>query len=251
MKSIGIVYITQNRLYYVEKSLPQLLANTKLDFNLYVVDNGSTDGTLEFVSSIHDPRIKMLVRHRKNQKQTRPINWLWSVCTEDLVGKFDDDGLVPPGWLEDMSSVFDQRTELNLGAVAATNFHPDDVAKANYQKNIVKIGSREIVRQPHVTGACYIIRSEIVKKFGPLKETNGNNDWINFEWMLGKNGYVHGLAHPLVMVINMDDPRFGMRNPGDIRMRESDDAWLDKWPRKNVEMLSSDPGSRIGMRGRR
>ena len=185
----------------------------------------------------------MMVHHKKNQKQTRPINWFWSVCKEDLVGKFDDDGLVPPNWLEDMVAVFDQRTELNIGAVAATNFHPDDVAKANYQKNIIKVGKRSIVRQPHVTGACCLIRSEIVKKFGPLTETNGNNDWILFEHGLGQKGYVHGLVYPFVMVANMDDPRFGMRHSPE---KVSDDAWLKVWPKKNVEMLNGRSGIRTG-----
>ena len=46
---IDLVFITYNRLDYTKKSLASILADPTEEFNLYIWDNASTDGTREYL----------------------------------------------------------------------------------------------------------------------------------------------------------------------------------------------------------
>jgi glycosyltransferase involved in cell wall biosynthesis len=209
LKSIGIIYITWNRLDYVRQSLPALLKRTGMDFSLFIVDNSSTDGTLDYVSrSLRDKRIKAVIRNGSNMRQRIPTNWLWENCGADLLGKFDDDIMVPDGWLEGIAGVFDGASK-RLGAVGGCHFHSDDIMASDYNHNIVHIGGGvRVVRQPYIGGCCYLIPREVIKENGLI-----NTNWTNYQNALHRKGYINGYVYPFIKIMNMDDPRTGLKNP--------------------------------------
>lgn len=65
MKELSIVLLNFNRVALTKKAVPRLLATTGVDFELIIVDNGSTDGTPRYLRSLKDKRIK-LVLNKKN-----------------------------------------------------------------------------------------------------------------------------------------------------------------------------------------
>lgn len=58
MKKCAIVVVTYNRVKILEENLCALLRQTYTDFDILVIDNASTDGTGDMVSSFDDVRIK-------------------------------------------------------------------------------------------------------------------------------------------------------------------------------------------------
>lgn len=63
---IGVVTVSFNSRHVIDGFLGSLLRQTYSDFILYVVDNASTDGTLERVRQEHDPRIRVIA-NAKNE----------------------------------------------------------------------------------------------------------------------------------------------------------------------------------------
>ncbi len=59
---VSIVMPTWNSMRYLEDSLFSLFGQTHTHFELLVCDGGSTDGTLEHLESLNDPRIKIVSR---------------------------------------------------------------------------------------------------------------------------------------------------------------------------------------------
>ncbi len=49
---IDILYLTFNRIAYTKITLPALIENAGTDFSLTIVDNGSTDGTVEYLQEM-------------------------------------------------------------------------------------------------------------------------------------------------------------------------------------------------------
>ena len=224
---IAIVYITKDRLFYVDRSLPAMLKNTGFDFDLYIIDNGSHDGTLEYVSGYKDKRIKRLIRNSINLGQRIPINWFWKNCPADLLGKFDDDMIPPEGWLEKMASIFISKSN-GIGVVGGCAFHPDDINSVNYEHNIIKIGDNQMLRQYHVGGYCYLIPKSVVDKFGSIRF-----NFTTFQHRIHRAGLKNGYAYPFIKMTNMEDPRFGMRHPS--RPVPSDS---NAWVANNIFLLS-------------
>jgi glycosyltransferase involved in cell wall biosynthesis len=81
--------ITYNRIDYTRKSLPALLRS---DCNeIYVIDNGSTDGTKEYID--HLPCFK---RHSKRNSIASAMNYFLKWSTSEYVVKVDNDTIIPP-----------------------------------------------------------------------------------------------------------------------------------------------------------
>jgi len=63
---VSVVIPTYNRAHLVGRAIRSVLNQTYQDFEIIVVDDGSTDNTKEVVKSFNDPRIRY-IRHEKNR----------------------------------------------------------------------------------------------------------------------------------------------------------------------------------------
>ena len=61
---IGILIPTYNRKLYLSQSLGSVLNQTYRDLEIIVIDNGSTDGTVEFMATMCDPRLRYVVNEQ-------------------------------------------------------------------------------------------------------------------------------------------------------------------------------------------
>ena len=90
---------TYNGAAYIAEALRSILNQTYQDFELLIVDDGSTDKTLEIVQSFSDPRIQI---HRNPERLGIPANW--NRCLElaggELVCLFHQDDVMLPDNLE-------------------------------------------------------------------------------------------------------------------------------------------------------
>ncbi len=98
-RSVSVCLPTYNGADYVEEALRSILNQSYQDFELLVVDDGSTDRTLDIVQSLSDPRIQL---HRNPTRLGIPANW--NRCLElaagELVCLFHQDDVMLPENLE-------------------------------------------------------------------------------------------------------------------------------------------------------
>lgn len=97
---VSVVIVTRNRAEYLKQSIHSVLTQTFKNFELVIVDDGSTDGTEELVKSINDNRIV----YTKNNRTNRGISAARNVGAELARGLWtavhDDDDLMLPWRLE-------------------------------------------------------------------------------------------------------------------------------------------------------
>ncbi len=58
--AVSVVIPTYNRAHSIERSIQSVLRQTFTDFELIIVDDGSTDGTQDLVRAITDPRVRLV-----------------------------------------------------------------------------------------------------------------------------------------------------------------------------------------------
>lgn len=95
---LSIVTTTFNRKEKVRACLDALMENTPQPFEAIVVDNGSKDGTVEYLRDWKD-RITLL-KANHNYGKGKAANAGFSLARGEWIAYFDSDILVPPGWLE-------------------------------------------------------------------------------------------------------------------------------------------------------
>lgn len=141
---IDLLYITYNRLEYLQKSLPSVLKQK--DINLIIWDNGS------------DPKTKNWLKQQglevyynwDNQSLADVTNRVFKKCTSEFVGKVDSDMIIPPDWAERLIA---KHREKHYGFLGGVHFRPEDF------KEYEPILENGVWHKKHI-GGQFVIRRE-------------------------------------------------------------------------------------------
>lgn len=112
---VSVIVTCFNRERTIARALLTVLDQTYSNFEIVVVDDGSTDGSLSEIMSIQDTRIR-LITHKLNNGQNAAINTGFESCRGDLIAFLDSDDVWRPKFLEMMVDAFHPFTE------SSTNF---------------------------------------------------------------------------------------------------------------------------------
>lgn len=197
-----LLLITWNRLQYVEKTISNLLSDQS-DFNLYVWDNNSTDGTADLISSVNDPRVKKKVFSGENVKQRKPSLWFLENSTSNVVGKVDDDILLPHGWTDKIYPVVVNNA--TAGMIGCWIFMEEDWNPNKAQHKIVQLGDMQIFQNIMIAGQSFLAKKELLKNY-ILPESYGYGFPVD-QAKMTIDGYKNGYIFPILFAHNMDDPR--------------------------------------------
>jgi glycosyltransferase involved in cell wall biosynthesis len=107
--SVSVLMAVHNGQRYLAESLDTVLAQTWKDFELIVVDDGSTDETPSILRAYaqRDPRF-VLLRNDSNLKLPASLNRGLTVCRAPLVARADADDLNSPSRLEEQIKFLEQ-----------------------------------------------------------------------------------------------------------------------------------------------
>lgn len=96
---VSVLMPAYNRKNYIESSVKSILDQTFKNFELLVLDDGSTDGTIEKILSFNDPRIR-LIRNEKNQGIAFSRNRLLQEARGLYYVLLDSDDIAMPNRIE-------------------------------------------------------------------------------------------------------------------------------------------------------
>lgn len=60
MTKVSVIVPAYNAMKYLPESLDSILAQTYRDFEVIIVNDGSTDNVIEWASQLTDPRVKLV-----------------------------------------------------------------------------------------------------------------------------------------------------------------------------------------------
>ena len=112
-KSFSIVILTWNNIDTIARVLEGIRKHTSQLYEIIVVDNGSTDGTYEYLRKQADIKI---IRNAYNAGCSTGRNQGLEVATGDYIVFLDSDQMVNKYWLDTAIKIFD--TEPNVGAIS-------------------------------------------------------------------------------------------------------------------------------------
>ena len=240
---VDILYITYNRIDATKITLPKLLQSTTYPFTLTIVDNGSSDNTVSYLSEIFNSykskKVINLSLNNKNEGLSKPTNEFWKTSEADLLGKIDNDILVEDGWLEKLVSAHEKIPD--LAVIGGLHFPKQVVSYNKCKQNIFHYDDIQILRQPYI-GGNYIGKKNILLKNGFLEETSNTQfqlgGWTGYQQRLTSKGYIIGYYYPLIYfkhIHNASNAYFkevrGMSRRKYLRWEKKDGKWLlnRKW----------------------
>jgi len=93
MKSptISVIMSVYNDADYIEKAIVSLLVQTFNDFEIIIINDGSTDKTEKLIRKINDPRINLI--NRPNRGLTKSLNYALSKAKGKWIARQDADDI--------------------------------------------------------------------------------------------------------------------------------------------------------------
>lgn len=197
---VNIGMVTFNRLEFTKLAIASILKYTCFPHMLTVVDNGSSDGTREYLHSLkRQGIITHLILLEKNVGIARASNLAWAQVPQAAYYlKLDNDIVIhKPGWLSNMVDVIDRIPQ--LGAVAY-NFEP-----VSYPVHEIQ-GLRLRLKGGSLGGACILIPKRTHQMLG---------FWCEDYGLYGEEDADYGLRMQLQGLQNayMEDEEVGFHLP--------------------------------------
>jgi len=127
---LSVIVATLNRIEKLRKCVECLLCqDTLLDWELIVVDNGSTDETSTYLESIcreKRSRTQMVAMREGKRGLARARNAGWSIARGDVVAFTDDDCYAPENYADSVVEVFDSRPDIGFAGGRVLLYDPTD-----------------------------------------------------------------------------------------------------------------------------
>ncbi len=123
--TFSIVVPTCNRVISLKRTLDSLFGQHYSDYEIIVVDDGSTDGTSAYLVSL-PPRPNLRVITQANKGPAAARNAGIAAANGAFIACTDDDCVVPPDWLQKFAQAFEQTGADFLGGTVR-NCIPDNL----------------------------------------------------------------------------------------------------------------------------
>lgn len=165
---LSVITLTYNKLKYTKKYINSLVKYTK-DFELIIVDNGSTDGTREYLKSLDNIK---LILNDENVGFSKGNNQGLEIAEGEYIAFLNNDILLYPNWFEECEKVFIKE---NAGFVGPRHINPhyDNANENNYiqffKKNFNYKNEYE-KNFDECVFSCAVTKREVINDIGNFDE---------------------------------------------------------------------------------
>lgn len=186
-KKVTILMPVYNGQAYVYDAVTSMLNQTYHDFDLLVIDDGSTDKSLEILQAFDDERL-VIEQNPQNMGIVQTLNKGLEMITGEYVIRMDADDIAKPARLEKQVTFMDSRPDVGASSGAAIVFKEEKAIS----RLRMPVGTREtrtelLFKSPLIHPAT-IIRNETIKKNGiryraELKATEDFGFWQDISFV--------------------------------------------------------------------
>lgn len=165
---LTIIMPAYNAAEYIGEAVASILNQTFLNFQLWIIDDGSTDSTREVIEGIDDVRISKIY-HNENRGRVAVVNEVVDKIQTEFFTITDADDVSHPVRLEKQIALLDEDKEL---AMCGTSYSAIDmkgyvIRHMNLQTNYQSIRDA-ILLQSQFHGPTTVMRIKVIEAFSEL-----------------------------------------------------------------------------------
>lgn len=213
---VSIVLPTFNGSRYIAQSIQSCLDQTFTDWEMIVVDDGSTDGTPDLVEGFmaRDPRIRM-IRHGVNKKLPGALNTGFAGAQGTYFTWTSDDNRYRPEALARMVEVLDSHPEIDI--VYADHTWIDAEGRAI---KTVQVQPPEALVRKACIGLCFLHRRAVFETLNGYDESVFLAEDYDFWLRASAHFRFYPLHHDLYEIRMHEASLTGKYKPQVLRVRE-------------------------------
>lgn len=142
---------------YLAGAIQSVFAQTHTDWELLLVDDGSTDGSLEIARAVKDPRVRV-ISDGQNLKLAARLNQIASLARYDIIARMDADDLIPPDRIERQLAVLRENPAVDLVSSGLLSMTEDCEPLGVRWHHSVSVSRSDLVRKH----GCGIVHAAVL-----------------------------------------------------------------------------------------
>lgn len=183
---VSVVIFNYNGKYLLDKCISSVLSQGYRDFDLFMLDNGSTDGSADYVRKNY-PSVN-IIRIEKNNGIAEAQDTAYRAMKTPYVVSLHNDTICRPGWLSGLVKAMDD-ADKDVAAIESGIIQPDGKPLFGIS-NIMLTNSLLKSRMELIYPAtcCMIFRNHILDRYGDPDYYFYYDD-LYFGWLFRLAGY--------------------------------------------------------------
>ncbi len=178
MLDLSIVIINKNYINYLRKCLISCLnQNTKYLYEVIVVDDGSTDGSIDFVNNIKNKKIKFFQTNNKGIEIA--ANKGFRKSKAEYVVRVDSDDYLSKNFVNIMLN----EANSSKASFIYSNYYTTSLKK-KLKVYLPDFNKKEIIQRGDFLATGTVYHRKTIKKFGYYNEKTKNSGLENYELIL-------------------------------------------------------------------
>ncbi|MCL4538604.1 MAG: glycoside hydrolase family 99-like domain-containing protein [Bacteroidetes bacterium] len=179
-KVTSIIMLTYNQLEYTKLTVDSIRRHTRAPYELIVIDNASTDGTVEYLKAQKDIRT---VFNKDNLGFPAGCNQGLEIASGNYALLLNNDVIVADDWLEGLIECAESTPSIGIvgsmsnrvsGLQLEANPGYTKVSRVQeYAAKYRRKNRNKWFESPRVAGLCMLIKREVVEKIGGLDTAFG------------------------------------------------------------------------------
>jgi glycosyltransferase involved in cell wall biosynthesis len=204
---VTIIIPTFNRAYILPRAIESILNQTMKDWELLIIDDGSTDNTEKLIVTFQEKSKNIIyIKQPFNKGVTAARNVALSRARGIYIAFLDSDDVWMPEKLQKQTAILDSKPEVGLVYTGAI-FVNDRTGEKRIKHTTVEgdIHAQEIIDNPIGSPSRVILRKEVFSTVGLFDEQFSNlEDWEM--WIRITRKYsVAAINKPLINYTESDD----------------------------------------------
>lgn len=162
---VAVLMAVYNGLPYLPAAIESIRAQTLRDWTLVIVDDGSTDGSSDYLRGLSDPRIEVI--EQANQGLGLALNRGLAACRAPLVARMDADDVAHPTRLAEQVDFMRHHPEVGLLGTQIERLGSRRIGTAS----VLATRHRDIVRdlldgKPAMYHPTVMFRTQLAREIG-------------------------------------------------------------------------------------
>ena len=175
-EQVGIVVVASNCLNLTRECLSSITRHTKCPYSLHLVDNGSGDGTSDYMTGVSGkPAIRLSTNYGAARGRNMGIRDAMANPAVKYVCLLDNDTKVSDNWVESMMEIL--KSNADIGVVAPQSLNSDGPQKFDNQPAKPKFTLVE-----SVSSFCMLMPVDAFRKVGLLDESFGQYGFYELDF---------------------------------------------------------------------
>jgi glycosyltransferase involved in cell wall biosynthesis len=178
---ITVLLPTYNDEKYISETIKSVLSSDFNDFELLIINDGSTDNTLTKINDFDDPRIKLI--SKKNSGLIETLNYGFSIAKYEYIARIDGDDLMTSNRLSTQINLMKKNNYDLVGSNAIViDENSDIIGKTNLPLNHNNIKKNLLSMKPSLIHPSLMIKRACVLNSGGysnyFKHTEDYELWL-------------------------------------------------------------------------